>query len=176
VGGTGDVICNKSIMFSKLAALLLTLTLIGCNQQETVDIVLTDYPYDKAHAPVNLVLEIDRKQDRINYLYGFSTDSGTTHHHAVTMFADTDSVILYIGDTARFVDQKLYGSELIKKYYYNLEKVYDEELYLFTLEGVGLVGYVEFAWDGYGLFDHPLTDVEQKLKEDDSGFFYKRRK
>ena len=148
---------------------------LSCRQNEKVNVVRVHYRFDKEFTRESLELEIIETKESVKFIYLEPVDSIQMYQQAITTFPETDSIILYHSDTARLVDQKQYGNEIIKRYYYNREDISDDELLLFTLEKGGLVGFVELAWDGYMIIDHQETDVEEKLREDNSGFFYRRK-
>ena len=162
-------------MGNKLLPIFMLLFLLSCRQNEKVNVVRIHYRFDKEFTRDSLKLVISETKKSVKFVYLEPIDSIEMYQQAITSFPETDSIILYHSDTARLVDQKQYGNEIIKRYYFNREDISDDELLLFTLDKVGLVGFVELAWDGYMIFDHPGTDVEEKLREDSSSFFYWRK-
>ncbi|WP_224995114.1 hypothetical protein, partial [Cesiribacter sp. SM1] len=169
-----DVICNKNPMLYKLLIIAFTFTLVGCSQNNRIAVSEIGYRYDKEVERDSLDLEVITDKHKKEYIYRFAGDSAHYSHFHLTVLTNSDSVILFYADTARLVDQKSIDGKLIKKYYYNREDMADEELHLFIAEDIGLIGYVEEAWDGYSIFNHPNTDIEEKLRQEKTGFFYKR--
>ena len=141
-------------------------------------VIINEYSLSKFHHSDTTTLTI-RKNDSINFhLFGLKNDG----EYEIIMDSpfeintNDNSQILIDKTPAKLISEKQYSEKnkklKVKKYYYDIENLADEEGHFFVMEN-RIVAFSSDAWNLQKFYDYENSEIGELLKKDTTDFFYR---
>lgn len=165
-------------IINSIIVIIITIILFSCEIEKKVeDIIVFHYDLSSDTTKITDTIVLNNRIEKINDMtfefYHFPYQD-TLLKFAIGRFKDDNQRIRFGNDTCDLIISKkfVFNGKEIEILKYNLDNLNaaDEEAYIFYCDGIGLIAYYYYIWDGMFYLDYENTTGLRQLFISDTGF------